>query len=225
MKRFTETLKWDDPWFRALPGHVKLGFLYIIDRCDNAGFWEVDLDGMEFQTKLSRVHCEGALKGLERGIKEASGWVWVRNFLRHQKNDRLNSDNPAHKQIISLVVNQLERFPECKTLLPKGATKGLQSPIGKGIGKGRGKSTPEEEELMIRVGKILGRRSSTKWTDEEAEAFRGILPIDPEDLGLLEEFYAAVIPSDSDHRRTSIARLLKYWNGELDKARVWKSTH
>lgn len=163
MKRFTDTNKWDDPWFRALPGVHKLVFLYIIDRCNNAGFWEIDMDSMAFHTKLKPEHLEGALKGLERGIKGASGWAWVRRFLRHQKNEPLNPDNPAHRQIIALISEQLERFqhvPEFKEF--EGALKGLKSPIGtgKGIGKGKGSKGESAER---------GRKSTT--TPEEATEY------------------------------------------------------
>lgn len=133
MKRFTETQKWDDPWFRQLAGVHKLVFLYIVDRCDNAGFLELDVDAMAWHTKVKAEHIEGALKGLERGIKGASGWLWVRRFLRHQKNESLNPENPAHKQIISLLNTQRDRFndlPEFQEHI--GPLMGLQSPIGIG---------------------------------------------------------------------------------------------
>ena len=146
MRRFTQTDKWDDPWFRSLPGVHKLAFLYIIDRCNNAGFWEVDLDAMQFHTKIDQKHLEGACKALARGIDESQGWVFVKNFLRHQKNDCLNEANPAHRQIIGLIVEQLERFPSVISFLPKGALKGLPSPIGKGNGKGKGNGHVKEEE-------------------------------------------------------------------------------
>jgi hypothetical protein len=136
MKRFTETQKWDDPWFRQLAGVHKLVFLYIIDRCDNAGFLEIDQDAMAWHTKVKSEHIEGALKGLERGIKgPCDGWYWVRRFLKHQKNETLNPDNPAHKQIISLIGEQRERFasvPEFQSFV--GPIKGLLSPIGIGTG-------------------------------------------------------------------------------------------
>lgn len=90
LKRFTETSKWDDPWFRQLPGAQKLLFLYVADRCNNAGFWEVDQDAILWHTRLAANHLEGAWKGLQRGIQGADGWVWVRRFLRHQKNEDLN---------------------------------------------------------------------------------------------------------------------------------------
>ena len=221
MKRFTETQKWDDPWFREIHGSHKLVFLYILDRCNNAGFWEVDLSALAFHTKLEPKHFEGAFKALERGLQGASGWVWVRNFLKHQKNDSLNAANPAHRQIIALLKDQAERFPDSKSLLPKGATKGLTSPIGKGIGKGKGNGE-EPTPLQIRVGKLLGRRESTKWSDKEVSALDAIGEPSEEDMALLENFYNAVIDADQDHRRTALLTLLNNWNGEVDKSRAYK---
>lgn len=207
---------------------MKLAFLYIIDRCDNAGFWEVDLDGMEFQTKLSRAHCEGALKGLERSIKEAGGWVWVRTFLKHQKNDCLNPENPAHRQIISLVKAQLLRFPEVSILLPKDApSEGLTSPIGIGIGKGKGKGKKKGQEkisknddTMIRIGAWFGRRPDTLWTVTEATAL-DLLSISSAELDGMERYYTAVIPEASNIRRRDLITLLNNWSGELDRARAF----
>jgi len=48
MKRFTETEKWRDPWFRKLSAGAKLAFLYIIDNCDNAGVWTADKELADF---------------------------------------------------------------------------------------------------------------------------------------------------------------------------------
>lgn len=223
MKRFTETQKWDDPWFREIHGSHKLVFLYILDRCNNAGFWEVDLSALAFHTKLDPKHFEGAFKALERGLQGASGWVWVRNFLRHQKNDDLNPANPAHRQIIALLKDQSERFPDSKSLLPKGASKGLPSPIGKGKGKGKGNGKAwEPRAIHIQLGKMLGRRESTKWSDKELEALESILPIDEQDMAMVGEFYDAIIEPSEDHRRTALLTLLNNWNGEVDKARAYK---
>lgn len=221
MKRFTETQKWDDPWFRELAGSHKLVFLYILDRCNNAGFWEVDLAALAFHTKLEPKHFEGAFKALERGLQGASSWVWVRNFLRHQKNDELNPANPAHRQIIALLKDQAERFPDSKSLLPKGATKGLPSPIGKGKGKGKGKVW-EPTPLQIRISKLLNRRESTRWSAKEIAAFEEIDEPTEDEMELMEDFYNAIIPEEKDFRRTKMETLLAHWNGEVDKARFFR---
>jgi len=180
---------------------------------------------MAFHTKVDASALQGALKGLERGIQKAFGWYWVKNFLRHQKNDCLNPENPAHRQIIALLLEQSERFPASKAFLPKGASKPLRSPIGKGKGKGEGNEHGEEPQpspLQVRIGKLLGRRESTAWSDKELDALKKIKEPTDEDWEQIERFYAADIPKD-DFRRTTIQVLLNNWTGELDKARIYST--
>lgn len=150
MKRFTETAKWDDPWFRGLSPSEKLVFFFVVDNCDNAGFYEADSAAMAFKTRLTQQEIEGALKGLERGIKGASGWLWVRRFLKHQRNGDLDPVNPAHRQIIRLLAEQRVRFSGCAEFKEFLAPfKGLLSPIGIGTSKGKG-DTKGEKPAMAR---------------------------------------------------------------------------
>jgi hypothetical protein len=135
MKRFTETAKWDDVWFRGLRGYTKLVFLYVCDRCDSAGFWERDDAMVAFQTGLEMKHVTEAFKALDRGLIEASGWVWVKNFLRHQRNEDLSPKNPAHIAILSLLRSHAKRFEGIAAfqaaflpLAEQGASKGLARP-------------------------------------------------------------------------------------------------
>jgi hypothetical protein len=140
MIRFTETRKWDDPWFRALSPSAKLLFIFVAENCNNAGFYELDTGAIAFKTGLTEAEIGGALEGLRRGIKGASGWLWLRQFLKHQKNDPLKQENPAHRQIIALLSEQVQRFARCQEFQQSIATyKGLLSPIGIGIGIGTGK--------------------------------------------------------------------------------------
>lgn len=179
MKRFTETTKWEDPWFRALPPNEKLLFLFLVENCNNAGFYELDTPAVAFKTGLTVEQVEGALKGLTRGIQGASGWVWVRRFLKHQKNDELNLDNTAHRQIVRLLKEQLERFsgsPEFGEFVApyKPLLKGLPSPIG--IGKGKGKGSAEggnigplrptlEEAIAFGAEISMSRERVESWFD------------------------------------------------------------
>jgi hypothetical protein len=153
VKRFTETEKWRDPWFQALSPIEKCLFLYFTDNCNNAGFYEENSRCACFFLGITEEEYQGALKGLSRGIVGASGWLWVRRFLRHQKHEPINTANPAHRQILCLISEQVERFgklsefhefiaPLKPLIAPK---KGLPSPIGKGTGEGKGNGKGECE--------------------------------------------------------------------------------
>lgn len=164
MSRFTDPNKWHkDKWFRKLKPLQKLIFLYLIDNCDIAGFWEKDFGMMAYSIGVSEEEIEGAYKGLSRGLLEADGWIWVKNFIKHQKNLPLNPKNNAHKGIIRILKTQEKRFAKCsefteflieegikdyqETPEKVGANEGLNSPTGKGKGKGKGNIDKEDKNF------------------------------------------------------------------------------
>lgn len=140
MARFTDPDKWKDSWFRKLNPPEKLLFLYIIDVCDNAGFFEFDAELAAFTTKMKEEHVTGAIKGLKRGLVAADKreeLFYVKNFLRHQRNLPLNPENNAHKQIIRLIEEKKISFKSNDSFF-----RGLLAPLyskGKGSSKGKGK--------------------------------------------------------------------------------------
>jgi hypothetical protein len=145
--RDTKTEKWQDKDFRLLPPECKLMFLYLIDNCDIAGFWEIDSARAAFETGLNSDQILGAIKGLARPCVAGDKYLWVRNFIKHQNNLPLNNNNNCHKGIIKRLLEHKDWNPESLELLPKdekinpkqGAVEGLNSPYGKGKGKGKGK--------------------------------------------------------------------------------------
>ena len=155
--RFTDTDKWKDPWFRSLNPNEKLLFDFLCDNCDLGGFYEVDIPMISFLTKLSEEEIKAAFKGLLRGYLGADGWIWIINFLKHQKNLPLNPENNAHKHIINLIKVQLIRFPNIPNLL--GANEGLFSPIGKGkvVVKVKVKDEVDEKFLETECDKFKGQ--------------------------------------------------------------------
>lgn len=200
MKRFTDTCKWDDPWFRELRGAWKLVFLYVIDRCNNAGFWEVDEAAITWHTKLTSEQVKGALEGLERGLKGADGWVWVKNFLKHQKNDALNPSNPAHRQIIQLIREQSSRFSQCSAFTDfEGAVKGLERPIG-------------QVQVKEKVEKGVQREEANADSDPP-----GMAPTREKWVSMLElfsipEWYALKKYDVWDAKGWCIGRTLAHWS-------------
>jgi len=53
LKRFTETNKWEDGWYRKLPLEAKLLWQWLCDHCDQAGVIEPDLELASFQIGLA----------------------------------------------------------------------------------------------------------------------------------------------------------------------------
>jgi hypothetical protein len=43
-KRFTDSEKWKKPFIKKLPMQYKLLWFYLLDDCNHAGVWQVDLE-------------------------------------------------------------------------------------------------------------------------------------------------------------------------------------
>lgn len=73
MKRFSDTLRFAEPWYYELPIEMKMAWEFIWANCDNAGVWNPNTKLAEIQigkkvdwkTMLSR--CEGKIVKLENG--------------------------------------------------------------------------------------------------------------------------------------------------------------
>lgn len=150
--RYTDTGKWGDSWFVDLNPKEKLLFLYLCDNCDIAGFCEISYRRISFDTGIEERGLQGALKGLARGLifSKDGEVVFLRNFLKHQKNLPLNRDNKAHRGAIKRLEKYANKFDlkavgeaiktdvfallevekiEEKESPNEGATKGDESPM------------------------------------------------------------------------------------------------
>jgi hypothetical protein len=136
--RYTNTEKWVDAWFSNLKQIEMLLFIYLCDNCDIAGFIEVNFRRWANDLSSSAETIEGALKGLTRGLilSKDNDCVFIRNFLKHQKNLPLNESNKAHLGILRRFELYKHKFDiqDINNFI-EGATKGLPSPTGIGIGK------------------------------------------------------------------------------------------
>lgn len=104
-KRFTDTNKWEDKRFREMEPVEKLLYLYILDHCDIAGFWEIDLELASFKIGVKASRLGKALESLGDRFACNSKTLWVKNFLKHQKNANLNLNNKTHLGIIRRMAN------------------------------------------------------------------------------------------------------------------------
>lgn len=111
MKRFTETTKWDDPWFRKLPPQSKLLWLWLLDKCDNAGIIDPDIDLASFQ--IGAGIDDIALKSFDgRLVKIKCGKLMIAKFIPYQYGN-LSRDCKAHNPIFqSLEKHGIKGYPK-----------------------------------------------------------------------------------------------------------------
>ena len=97
MKRFTETQKWEDPWFRKLKPEMKLLWQWLLDRCDNAGVIDPDLDLASFQIGYQYPIDTLSTFGVRLHLL-SGGKYFIPKFIQFQYG-QLSVDCKAHKPI------------------------------------------------------------------------------------------------------------------------------
>jgi len=87
-ERGFDTSYWTDPFVRKLNAHGKLlySYLWTNDHCNQAGVYEIDIETIAFETRLSEEELPELLLLLEPKVKwfQDKDIVWVKNFLCHQ---------------------------------------------------------------------------------------------------------------------------------------------
>lgn len=102
-KRFTDTEKWKKGFIRSLPTKYKLLWLYILDDCNHAGLWDVDLEVAEIRIG-DKINTKEAIKYYSKNIKifdNGNKW-FIPKFIEFQYG-QLNENVNAHKSVIRLI--------------------------------------------------------------------------------------------------------------------------
>lgn len=142
-KRFTDADKWEDGWFCELPSETKLFWLYLCDRCDHAGVWEVNWRLAKFHLPaLEQAEIELNLAGKISVIKGGKAW-FIPGFITFQYPLGLSSVSPAHKRIrLTLLSHGLN--PD--SLVYTVQNRVINTPEDKDIYKDKDKDKEEDEE-------------------------------------------------------------------------------
>lgn len=165
-KRFTITEKWEDSWFSELCPIEKLVWNYLCDKCDLAGFWEINTKLASFQIRITKSRFLAALQGVSRGYITNDKYLWLRRFIEHQGNLPLNPKNNAHKHIIALLERHtdfdVDFFKEIKTakVAPEevlNSTPSKDISNGKGKGNGKGKYSVDFEKFWDAYPRKIGK--------------------------------------------------------------------
>lgn len=180
MKRFTDTNKWLDPWFRNLSAPSKMLWFYIVDHCDNIGLCELDLSlvSKDCDIKITESHLEELGERVQR---ICNGKVYVTKFIPFQYGT-LSEDCKPHRKLIEAI-----RF---HGLVPN--FKGYQYPVDRvrdrvsdRVSYTLQEKEKEKEKEQEEEKEQEKDRKSGKATEEELREFckaNGLFPRDVEYL-------------------------------------------
>lgn len=153
-KRFTDSEKFRDNWYRKLKPKHKCLWEYMLSECSIAGILEFDFDIMSLYIGEKITQSDLELFS-DKLVYLTEDKIFIPNFIKFQQKE-LNPSNPAHKNIIL----ELEKYDIPITLEnidlqspSKGASKGLQSPISNSIGNSN--SISNSKEVITKNKKII----------------------------------------------------------------------
>jgi hypothetical protein len=135
-KRFTDTNKWKKSFIKNLSPDYKLFWLYLLDECDHAGIWHVEIEVAEARLGIKINESEALCFLNENVIKFDGGEKWfIPHFIEFQYGE-LNPENRAHKSVI----DQLIKYKLIKE------NKGLTSPLQGAMDKDKDKDMDKDKE-------------------------------------------------------------------------------
>jgi hypothetical protein len=209
-----------------LPIRVAFAGLWCIADREGRFKWEprrigvqvLPYDGVDFSRVLDALTTRAFV--LKYRVGDAC-FGWIPSFLKHQVINNRESESilPDPEGNIEETPINTEEIDACPTRAPR------DDHAGQGEGKGRegnGKEgvsqkalSPDLEAFRLRVGAMLRRRTSTKWSTVEIKKLKEVFDLNTpeEDLVRLEQRYK----SNDPYLRRELETLLNHWNGEIDK--------
>lgn len=110
-KRFTDTGKWDKASFQELTPKLKLVWIFLCDKCDHAGVWDINLNLMSFQIGFD-VTIQEIIEGFGDKVElKSSTKLFIPDFIEFQYGT-LNPNNRVHQSVIF----RLEKLAPSKDL-------------------------------------------------------------------------------------------------------------
>lgn len=101
-KRFTETNKWSDKWFRKLSPSHKMAWCYLTDCCDQAGIIDLDEELANFQIGVDVDWSDFIEQCGERIRTIHKGKLFLTGFIKFQYG-KLSPECKPHMPVIQLL--------------------------------------------------------------------------------------------------------------------------
>ena len=104
-KRYTDSLKWDDPFFADLSNEYKLLWIFILDKCNHAGIYKVNPRMAEFclGTKYDWTKVLGVFKGRIQSLNDEK-W-FIPKFIEYQYGVLVET-NRVHHSILQILTKE-----------------------------------------------------------------------------------------------------------------------
>jgi hypothetical protein len=116
LKRFTDTGKWEDKWFRSLSPTAKLLWSWLLDHCDNAGVIDPDIMLATFQ--IGDTVKEDHFTELGDRIQTLpNGKRWIPKFIRFQFG-QLSPESRVHASVVKLLRFHNIQYPMDSLSIP-----------------------------------------------------------------------------------------------------------
>lgn len=119
---YTNKEKWDDAWFCNLSNDAKVLFYYISEKCDNAGFYEINKKVLLVQTNLTEAKSRDCFTEIKKSyvMSVDKKTIWLKNYIKHQRKLPLKESVTSHRQLIRILKKNLQdscKFPESKDII------------------------------------------------------------------------------------------------------------
>lgn len=177
-KRFTDTGKWDKAWFRKLSPELKCIWMFLCDRCDHAGVWEIDWDALEFFVGIKTLPAN-LIEAFDGKLEQFGDKLVITGFADFQYGS-LNPDNRVHKSV-------LERL---KKVTPnKGLKRTLKGSKDTDTDKDKDTDTDKKGECEgENPPAVISANPVTLYCDEYKTRYGHSPVIGPKEAGILTTF-------------------------------------
>lgn len=175
----SETEKWKDPWFSNLTNNEKIVWLFLLDDCNHAGIWQVNLRRLNFECRTNYTMNE-LTNFLQNRICILSEEKWfVPKFISFQY-PKFPNGSPTIKSAIKLLdkeglieyyedgsVSLIKELPLSFNTLSKGLDKGMESVMDMDMETDMDKSLDKDLEMDMETSLDTSKDVSMDVVQEE----------------------------------------------------------
>jgi len=156
-KRFTDTDKWKKSFIKSLPTEYKLFWLYLLDDCNHAGIWHVEMEVAQARLgiQLSIEKIRGLFKG--RVVEFDGGTKWfIPDFITFQYGT-LKASNNAHNSVLQ----ELSKYQI------EGLLRGSRAPMDKDKDKDMEEGAEGEKKSEPVGMEVVSQVANKAWNDQK----------------------------------------------------------